>query len=81
MTTGAQPEPITPMQPELALDQAVNLIDLVRSDINGVIRALPGDAPMFAIVDIVNALWNLRNAAVLLDRAADVLEADKVAQR
>lgn len=63
------------------LDAAVARIDSIRADINAVIRALPDDVPMFALVDIVNALWNLRNASVLLDRANDVLEADAKAVR
>ncbi|WP_260760095.1 hypothetical protein [Mycobacterium sp. SMC-4] len=50
-------------------------IDSIRADINAVIRDLPDDVPMFALVDIVNALWNLRNASVLLDKANDTLEA------
>lgn len=58
------------------LDDAVNRIDLVRGDINNVLRRLPEDAPMFAIVDITNALGNLRNASVLIDRATDTIEAD-----
>lgn len=70
----------TPPDPGLTapqrLDAAVNRIDLIRNDINAVIRELPDESPMFAIVDIVNALWNLRNAAVLLDKATDTLEAD-----
>lgn len=60
------------------LEDATNRIDLIRGDVNAVIRDLPDDTPMFAIVDIVNALWNLRNASVLLDKAADTLEADAV---
>lgn len=60
----------------LILEDATNRIDLIRADVNAVIRDLPDDTPMFAIVDIVNALWNLRNASVLLDKAADALEAD-----
>jgi hypothetical protein len=61
------------------LDAVVTKIDSLRTDINAVIRDLPDDTPMFAIVDIVNALWNLRNAAVCLDKATDALEADAVA--
>ncbi|MGP4058881.1 hypothetical protein ACTWP6_29390 [Mycobacterium sp. 4D054] len=64
------------------LDAAVARIDSIRADINAVIRELPEDVPMFALVDIVNALWNLRNASVLLDKANDALEADaQVVQR
>lgn len=58
------------------LDDAVNRIDLVRADINAVIRDMPEDSPMWVIVDIVNALWNLRNASVVLDKATDALESD-----
>ena len=58
------------------LHAAVTRIDSIRADINAVIRELPEDVPMFALVDIVNALWNLRNASVLLDKAHDTLEAD-----
>lgn len=59
------------------LEDATNRIDLIRGDLNALIRKLPNDdTPMFTIVDIVNALWNLRNASVLLDKAADALEAD-----
>ncbi|MFA7509460.1 MAG: hypothetical protein WCZ29_03150 [Mycolicibacterium vanbaalenii] len=64
------------------LDAAVARIDSIRADINAVIRALPDDVPMFALVDIVNALWNLRNASVLLDKANAALEVDaQVMQR
>lgn len=72
------PTPVPPTTGQ-RLDDAVNRIDLVRTDINAVIRDLPDDSPMFAIVDIVNALWNLRNASVLLDKATDALEADAAA--
>jgi hypothetical protein len=58
------------------LDDAVNRIDLIRADINSVIGALPEDVPMFALVDVVNSLWNLRNASVLLNKATEALEAD-----
>lgn len=63
------------------LDDSVNRIDLVRADINAVIRELPDDVPMFVLVDVVNALYNLRNASVLLDKATDTLEAEEAVQR
>ncbi len=66
------PEPTAPQR----IDDYVNKIDMLRADINAVIRTLPDDTPMFVIVDITNALWNLRNASVLLDKASDTLEAD-----
>lgn len=62
-----------------ALDDAVNRIDLIRADINAVVRDMPEGVPMFALLDIVNALWNLRNASVLIDKATDALEADSEA--
>lgn len=70
------------MKPHIQrLDDAVNRIDLIRADINQVIRDIPDDAPMWVIVDVVNALWNLRNASVLIDKATDSLEADTKAVR
>lgn len=68
--------PLRAPKPTDHLDAAVQRIDSIRADINDVIRGLPEDVPMFALVDIVNALWNLRNAAVLLDKATDALDAD-----
>ena len=62
--------------PEEKLADAMARTDCIRSAINAVIRQLPDDTPMFAIVDIVNALWNLRNASVLLDKAIDTLKSD-----
>lgn len=70
---------VPPEQPRTApqaLDDAINRIDDLRHGLNGVIRELPEDVPMFALVDVVNALWNLRNASVLLDKAVDTLESD-----
>lgn len=65
-----------PETPAQRLDVAVNRVDLLRHDINGVVQDLPTDAPLFAVADVVTALGHLRQAAVLLDRANDVLEAD-----
>lgn len=67
--------PVPPTIPQ-RLSQSTECIDTVRRFVNEIVRDLPDDAPMFPIVDIVNALWNLRNASVLLDKAADTLEAD-----
>lgn len=61
-----------------ALDDAVFRIDSIRQTINAEIRDLPEDVPMFALVDIVNALWHLRHASVLIDKATDTLDADAV---
>lgn len=70
------PDQLVPSYPPMTLEDATNRIDLIRADVNAVIRDLPDDTPMFTLVDVVNALWNLRNASVLLDKAADALEAD-----
>lgn len=59
----------------LKLDESVNVVDLVRHDLNVVFRELPANAPLFAVSDLVGALCHLRQAAVLIDRAADLLEA------
>jgi len=58
------------------LDVAVNRVDLLRHDINDVLRELPTTAPLMAVVDVVTALGHLRRAAVLIDKANDALEAD-----
>ncbi|WP_418601588.1 hypothetical protein [Mycolicibacterium sp. SCSIO 43805] len=70
---------IPPETPAQRLDVAVNRVDLLRHDINGVVQDLPTDAPLFAVADVVTALGHLRQAAVLLDRANDTLEADSEA--
>ncbi|MGE0219661.1 hypothetical protein [Mycolicibacterium sp.] len=64
-----------PESPAQRLDVAVNRVDLLRHDINSVLQELPADVPLFAVADIVTALGHLRQAAVLIDRANDVLEA------
>ena len=58
------------------IDVAVNKVDLLRHDLNEILRELPESAPLFAVADIVVALGHLRRAAVALDKATDALEAD-----
>lgn len=65
-----------PQTPAQRIDVAVNRVDLLRHDVNEVLRKLPINAPLMAVVDIVTALGHLRQAAVLLDKANDQLEAD-----
>ena len=72
---------VPPESPAQRLDVAANRVDLLRHDINAVVQDLPTDAPLFAVADVVTALGHLRQAAVLLDRANDVLEADAKAVR
>lgn len=65
--------------PSTAADQlgdAIAKIDGIRAGINAVIRDLPDETGMFIIVDVVSALWNLRNASVMLDKANEALESD-----
>lgn len=63
------------------IDVAVNKVDLIRHDLNEILRELPESAPLFAVADIVVALGHLRRAAVALDRATDSLESDAQAVR
>lgn len=60
------------------IDVAVNKTDLLRHDLNEILRVLPADAPLMGVVDLVTALGHLKRAAVALDRATDALEADAV---
>lgn len=57
------------------LDVAVNRVDLLRHDLNEILRELPTDAPLFAVADLTIAVCHLRRAAVLIDKASDQLEA------
>ena len=42
------------------IDVLVNRVDIVRSDGNEILRALPAGAPLFAVADLVSALCHLR---------------------
>lgn len=63
------------------IDVAVNKVDLLRHDINSVLQEIPPNAPLMAVVDVVTALGHLKRAAVALDRANDLLEADAAVTR
>lgn len=68
-------DPSNPTTPR-RLDDSVNRVDVIRADLNTVLREMASDdAPMFVVVDVVNALYHLRAAAVLIDQANDRLEA------
>lgn len=60
------------------LDVIVNKIDLVRADGNTVLQSLPREVGLFTVVDLVGALGYLRQAAVLIDRVSDALDAEGV---
>lgn len=79
-TTGHSPVPLA-TDTALLLDGAVNLIDIARNNGNKVLRDLPRDTGLFQVVDLVTALCHLKQAAVLIDRCADALEAGQVVTR
>lgn len=58
------------------LADAGSLTELARRWLVGAERALPADAPLFAAVDIVNALTYLKKAAEKIKRAEVALNAD-----
>lgn len=58
------------------LDVLVNKVDIIRADGNDILQALPADAPLFAVTDLVVALNHLKRAAVSLDKASHALETD-----
>ncbi|OBK12968.1 hypothetical protein A5637_20660 [Mycolicibacterium fortuitum] len=82
MTVPTVSAPAIPTQTDiaLALDQAVNMVDLIRGDLNKVFPTISESAPLFAVVDILTALGHLRHAAVAIDKAADAIEAAGVAR-
>lgn len=55
----------------LMLDRATNLATLAAGDAEQALAGLPGDVPLFSVVDLSEALRHLRAAVWLLDRAAD----------
>jgi len=61
------------------IDVAVNKIDLLRHDLNAVLDSLPANAPLFGCADLTTGICHLKRAAVALDRANDILEADAAA--
>lgn len=71
-TPSPAPESTAPQR----LDDAVNLIDMLRQDLNEELRSLPADSPLFAVSDFVAALGHLRHAAIFLDRTTTAIEAD-----
>ncbi|WP_082702952.1 hypothetical protein [Mycobacterium sp. IS-1496] len=78
MKPQARPDRPEPAAARRILENAVNRVDLVRADLNTVLRELSPDVPLFAVVDLVTALGHLRQAAVLVDGVADALEAVEV---
>lgn len=75
----AQYAPLITLTVPQRLDVLAHRIDLVHRALNGELRGLPSDAPLFAVTDLVVALGHLRAAAVALDKATDALEADAAA--
>lgn len=56
------------------VDDAHSMAELAHRDTAIALRTLPDNAPLFATVDIVNAIAHLRAAMRLLDRAATAIE-------
>ncbi|MET4432392.1 hypothetical protein [Mycolicibacterium sp. 624] len=75
----APPVAIPATDSALMLDGVVNMVDLARADINTVLRGTPSDIGLFQALDLVTALGHLRQAVLLVDKVADVLEADAAA--
>lgn len=67
-----------PETPAQRLDVLVNRLDLLRHDFNETLQALPTDAPLLSVADLVVALGHMRQAAVLVDKVSDALEAASV---
>ncbi len=70
-------DPLSVGGPAVELDAVVATIDQARTEVGRLIGALPDSTPMFAVVDIAVAADHLRAAVVLLDKAADAIEADQ----
>ncbi|OKH65398.1 hypothetical protein EB73_21905 [Mycobacterium sp. SWH-M3] len=64
-----------PETPAQRLDVAVNKVDILRHDLNALLNALPADAPLLGVAGLTIGICHLKRAAVMLDRAADQLEA------
>jgi hypothetical protein len=78
-TTGTLPVPPTRTDISLLLDRATNLADLARADVSKLLPELPADTSLWVHVDLVQAIRHLLRASILIDRAADALEADAAA--
>jgi len=57
-----------------AVDDARASIELAHRGAAAALRALPDEAPLFAVVDTVNAIAHLRAATRLVDRAATAID-------
>lgn len=57
------------------LDDAGNWLGVVQADLTTALGELTGDTSMSVVVDLTNAIWNVRTAAALLEKATTTLEA------
>ena len=57
------------------LDQAANLVEAARGDLEAIVRSLDDDAPLLTVADLYAAAAHLRKAGALIDQAAEQLEA------
>ncbi|SUA04723.1 Uncharacterised protein [Mycolicibacterium fortuitum] len=69
---------VPPTDIALVFDQATNMADLARGDISKLLPTLPDNTSLWIHVDLVRAVHHLRAASVLIDRAADAIEAEAV---
>ncbi len=67
-----------PTDTALMFDRATNLADLARGDISKLLPTLPDGTSLWVHVDLVRAVHHLRQAVVLIDKAADAIDAEAV---
>lgn len=82
MTVPTTTAPAVPQVSDISLmiDTTVNMADLARGDISRLMPQLPAATSLWVHVDLVRAIGHLRQASVLLDKAADAIEAAGVAR-
>ncbi|MEN4399653.1 hypothetical protein [Mycolicibacterium conceptionense] len=80
MTLPTATAPALPLPTDIALvfDQSTNMADLARADISKLLPTLPDGINLWVFVDLVRAVHHLRQAVVLIDKAADAIEATGV---
>lgn len=58
-----------------SLDEAANLVEAARLDLEATVRNLDDGAPLLTVADLYAAAAHLRKAGELIDQAAETLEA------
>lgn len=80
------PPPVPDAHPQSAdieslLAELVTGIDQSRCDLDTAAKAMPDDAPLFAVVDLVVAIGHLRQAARRVERAGRAVQLAKAGVR